>query len=149
MTVTDGSRLLAAGHPITLIDGRSVNVRFGFRGLLMLEEQFGSLGSVQNIIRTDEQGNIVGKAFDPLARLVAAGLAHEGLSYDDLLDLLDPRFLTEYMEAVGKAIEEGLPAPAASGADVGKANGRNGSPGKTSTSSGPSASAAPTTSSGG
>lgn len=143
MTVTDGSRLLAAGHPVTLIDGRSVTVRFGFRGLLMLEEHFGSLPAVQNAISSDGTG----KALEPIAHLVAAGLCAEGLSYDDLVDLLDPRQLAEYVSAVGAALEEALPAPAPENG-VGKANGRNGSPGKTSTSSGPSASAAQTMTSG-
>lgn len=150
MTVTDGSRLLAAGHPVTLIDGRSVNVRFGFRGLLMLEEHFGSLSAVQNVIETDGEGNVIGKAFEPVARLISAGLVSEGISYDQALDLLDPRHLAEYVVAVGAALTEALPAPAAAdaGVDVGKATGRNGSLGRTSTSSAPSASAAQTTTSG-
>lgn len=147
MTVTDGSRLLAAGHPITLADGRSVNVRFGFRGLLMLEEHFGSLTAVQGVIQTDDEGNVTGKAFEPVARLITAGLASEGIDYEQALDLLDPRQLAEYVIAVGAALEEALPAPP-SGADAGKATGRNGSRGKTSTSSAPSASAAPMSSSG-
>lgn len=141
MSITDGARLLAAGHPITLLDGRSANVRFGFRGLLMLEEHFGSLPAVQNAISSDGTG----KALEPIARLVSAGLAGEGLSYDELVDLLDPRCLAEYVAAVGAALEEALPAPAP---DAGKANGRNGSHGETFTSSGPFVSAAQTISSG-
>lgn len=145
MSITDADRLVAAGRPITLADGSIVRLRFGFRGLLALEESFGSLTAVEEILSQVAEGK--GKLLDPLVRLLAAGLVSEGLGFDAVADRLDIARLESYVEALVVALEEALPA-----AKVGKGATAvvptNGSLGPTSTTSPPSGSIEATTSSG-
>lgn len=137
VSVTEADRIVAAGVPIKLLDGRTVQVRYGFRGLKMLEDTFGSIAAVQGVV----QSVSTGKAFGPVADLLAAGLVAEGLSADDLLDALDPRLLPAYVDAFGAALEEAFPAPEEPD-DSGKVLSTNGSPGPPSTTPAPSDSAA-------
>lgn len=141
-TTSDADRLLAEGVPLTLTDGREVYLRYGMRALKMLEDKFGSLEVAQNALGGG------GKMIGPLMDLLSAGLAHEGISADELLDLVDPYSLEKYTELLIAAFDQAFPASSGKGGAVAKTNGTNGSSGRSSTTSARSRSAGRTTSSG-
>lgn len=101
---SDSDRLLAAGAPITLIDGREVRLRYGMRAMKNLEDELGSIEAVHEAV------NGTGKKFGPLVTVIYCGLSHEQIEQDDLFDLLDTRRLEEYSEAIGAAFHEAFPA---------------------------------------
>lgn len=147
MSVTDSDRILAAGKPLILADGRTVTLRFGLRAIKMIEDSFGSLGAIEEIFATDDNGVPKGKVVGPLVEVLAAGLSHEKLTADELLDLLDLGELNAYMAAALAAVGEALPA---SGDTPPKApdNLASVSPGASSTTPAPFVSVAATNSSG-
>lgn len=138
---TESDRVLAAGVPIELSDGRQVTLRYGNRALKLLEDRFGGLGAVQDIVSSDGTGPVIG----PLMDLLAAGLVREGLSADDLLDLTDPSDIESYVDAIARALEQAFPEK-----KVGKAGANPTGPflGQTSTTSPPVDTAAAMVSSG-
>lgn len=149
-TVTDADRIAADGVPIPLVDGTTAELRFGMRAIRHLERQFGSLDAMQEAL-PGEDGPPDG-AFEAMCAVLYAGLMHTGRSEDEVLDLLSPRMLNRYAEAIGQAFAIAFPE-----VESGNVEGEpsrpglqaNGSPGATSTGSSPSGSAVPTNSSGG
>lgn len=129
---TPARRLRATGHPITLTDGRTVQVRYGMASIVELEDRFGSLGGVQDAMNALDAG---AKVFGSMMDLLACGLLYAGLvptaagelptvgQVRQVLlahDLVDPADLTDYMEALGRAFTEAFPDP---GGAVGEAAG--------------------------
>jgi hypothetical protein len=102
MASTDSDRLLAAGKTITFADGSDHALRFAFRGLKMIEDEFGSITGISEAIQSKE--------ITTLVRLIAIGLRQENVTEDGLLDLLDSKRLVEYGAAVMAALEEALPS---------------------------------------
>lgn len=153
MTTTTGQQIAAAGAPLTLPNTHPVRVRFSFRALMQLEQQFGGLGNIQTAM--DGSGVTLG----PLLQMLAAGLLreHDGagapLTYDRLADLLDDAapadvqtFLAAAGEAVGVALVEAFPTAAKDA--VGNDQAQVAAPGLTGTTPALSSSDVPTTSSG-
>lgn len=101
---TTGQRLLAQGAPLTLTDGRMVNVRYDMRALVLIEQHFGSTTAM-----AVELSDPTGRKFTALVHALACGLTHEGLDYDALLDLLHPSQVDAYDEAMEKAWDEAFP----------------------------------------
>lgn len=99
---TDSDRLLGAGKTVVFIDGSTHTLRFGFRALKILEDDFGSVSGVGAALSNNA-------VFGTIARVMAAGLAHEHLSFDDLLDRLDPQRLADYTQSSIDALTEALP----------------------------------------
>lgn len=145
--MTTSSQLLAAGHPIGLLDGRTVHVRYTMRGLKALEDAFGSVAAVGDAISIDGTG----KQFGPLVTVIRCGLFHEGFTTDeDLLDLLDLHRLAEYGEAVSSAFAEAFPSDDApvDGRPNAEVVSLPAGPGMSGTTPPPSSSAVPTAASG-
>jgi hypothetical protein len=143
---TDSDRLLAAGaFPVTLSDGRTLNLRYTMRSLKMIEDTIGTL-DLRRGMRED------GKQVNTIVPALAAGLIHEDISLEEMWDLADPMHLAEYAPVILDAIDEAFPpAEVLDGPkkSAGKANGsRSRSRGKSGTSSRPSASGEPTKPSG-
>lgn len=146
---TAGKRLRAAGIPIVLLDGEAHVVRFDMAALVALEEQFGSLGAVQDLLTNLDEHKAV---FGPMLDLLAAGLANEGMTRQRLLseELVDAADLDAVATAVGKAFAQAFPDAAkkvASG-EAEAATPTPPAPGTTGTTSGPSPSDDATPSSG-
>lgn len=127
----DSRRVAARGAPLTLLDGRTVTVRFGMRELSELEEQFGSMHAVQDSLAT-------GKTFTSLCRVLAVAT---GIAVDDLFDLLHPAEVEAYSEVLNVALTEAFPQPPETPGNP-PAGTTPGFPGLTSTTSAPSPSAA-------
>lgn len=139
--MTTGLDLLADGSTVALTDGTTVQLRYSFRALALLEARFGSIAAVQKAI--DSTGK--GAAFGPLLQILGAGTVGPGgfephirehqdakgerrITGDivfrrrtdgaDLADLLDPGqlgdYVTAFRAALGKALEHrgNGPAPA-------------------------------------
>jgi hypothetical protein len=137
--MTTGLDLLADGSTVQLTDGTTVQLRYSFRALALLEARFGSIDAVQKAI--DVTGK--GAAFGPLIQILGAGSIGPGgfephirehqdakgerrISGDivfrrrtdgaDIADLLDPGQIGDYVEtftaALRKALEHRGKAPA-------------------------------------
>lgn len=143
------ARLARVGVPITLIDGRTVNVAYGFAGLRKIEAAHGGLQPVLEMLKGGADATI----FTALADILAAGLVHENIdgeqlsSPDVLADWLDPTQIGPYGEAIGQAFALSFPA------STGNAKGETAtetanSPGTSGTTSAPSGTDAPMMSSG-
>lgn len=103
------------------------------RAVVIIEEQFDSLGEMALQLNSP-----TGPKYTALVKTFAAGLAHEGLTYDELLDLLDPAEVDAYDAALNEAFEQAFPQVAEDPNPEGEKN----SPGQTGTSSPRSATAA-------
>lgn len=136
---TDSDRVFADGIPIVLADGTH-HLRYGMRGLKVLEDSFDGLDNLTRFLLGNAE-----RRFGPLVDALAAGLVHEGLTTDALLDLAEPQRYKEYLDAVGEALDVAFPPPTG---DAGpKEAGPSGSTGPTSTTSAPPSSVVPTMSS--
>ncbi|MEU0370641.1 hypothetical protein ABZ070_10310 [Streptomyces sp. NPDC006283] len=129
--MTTGLDLIAEGSTVTLTDGTTVQLRYAFRALALLEARFGSIAAVQAAIDSTGQG----AAFGPLLQIIGAGSVGPGgfephirehqdakgerkISGDivfrrrtdgvDLADLLDPGRLDEYVSAFSAALSKAL-----------------------------------------
>ena len=137
-TAVDAAQVLAEGRTVTLTNGQTITVRFGFRTLAAVEKEWGSVGALAGLLATGLQGQLYTTIGNVLALM-------SDLSADEVMDLLDPTQLGEYGRAIDDSLDEALPKP--KGGESGKAP-TNGSPGETSTTSEPSDSDAPMPSSG-
>lgn len=144
--IPDRERLLARGRVIFLADGSEVVVRFDFLAAVHLEEQFGSLPEFQDAINArDAAGNPAGPILTVTRKAIAAALTREGITYEDLGELLELDRRYEYLQAVIAAYNEAM----ATGDGTGKVSAaESGSRGGSSTSTRRSATAAATTTSG-
>lgn len=134
---TDADRLAADGIPITLADGIH-HLRFTMRGLKMLEDSFDGIDNVTKFLAGTNR-----RRFGPLADMLAAGLVHDGITADAVLDLAPPQRYTEYLSAAIDALDVAFPSPAEEEAEPRpKDPATNGSTGEASTTSPPSSSAA-------
>lgn len=102
MAVKDSDRILAAGVPVVLA-GREMRLRFGLRALKLLEDKFGSLQVIEQLTNGD------GKVIGPLCTIIAAGLSHEGVTEDDILDNVSPGEIQTLMDAAAVALAEAFP----------------------------------------
>lgn len=130
--MTEGTRLLAQGRPITLADGSTVHLRYGLHALALLEQEFGTLASMYRIVTAKGDDR---QAFSYLGRMLAAGLWQivdngREMSVAELviaLDAqLDPKHMPDYEDAIVLALGDAFPdapAPAAGKAKVPNATG--------------------------
>lgn len=146
MPTSESDRILAAGAPVTLADGRVLHLRYTFRALKVIEDRYGSLDGTVKAMGMDDQGRVHGRYFTTIIDMLYAGLLHTGISEDELYELADPARVEEYDEAVNVALAQALARP---GGKEGPTTGSpNGSPGQTSTTPPPSDMAEQTSSSG-
>lgn len=110
----DGTRLLAEGEPLLLLNDHKVQIRYGMRSLLELERRFGGLAAVQGSISDDGTGPMV----EPSLQLLACGLLHEHdgsgapLTVDRIAELLPPDSFQVAVQTAAKAMEQAFPTPA-------------------------------------
>ena len=101
--VPDSTTIAAPGHPIALIDGATVHLRYSMASLRMIEDLFGSLVGVQDRLQeasealqvtvpegaTEQQAAAArreqakGKVFTILSDAIAAGLLHVRVVHPD------------------------------------------------------------------
>lgn len=134
MTTTDSDRLLADGIPVTLADGVH-HLRFTMRGLKVLEDRFDGIDNV-----TEFLAGKASRRFGPLTDMLAAALAHEGMTHDAVEEAADPARYNEYLSALVDALDVAFPA--ARNDSSPKAEAPTGSNGAASTTSQPSGSVA-------
>ncbi|MEV5659795.1 hypothetical protein [Streptomyces flaveolus] len=131
--MTAGLDLLGGGGAIDLTDGTSVQLRYSFRALALLEARYGSVEAVQHAI--DKTGK--GAAFGPIIQLIGAGCLGPG-GYEphyrehqdtkgerritgdivfrrrtdgaDIADLLHPGRIDQYVECFYAAFHKALAA---------------------------------------
>lgn len=133
------NKLLARGSKLTLTDGRVVHARFGMRELADLEDKFGSIVASQEALES-------GKTFKSTVEILAIAVAHEGITLNDLWDLLEPARFADYFEVIGAAMGEAFPSQ--DGPGNSEAGATTGSPSDTGSTSPSSSSAGPNKSSG-
>ena len=139
ITVSDAERLRAAGHTVTLAD-QQVPLVYDFNAMLLLEKEWGSLPAISERLLWPADGLLAS-----VQSFLAAGLAHLGITAEQVRQTILLGELKNYQHAVQSAIAEAFPT------SEGKAEGgeTTGSTGTGSTTSPPSDTAEPTASSGG
>lgn len=91
---------------IDLGDGKPRHLRYSLGSMRRLKKKFGSMMSAETLATLDE---------DKLADLLYEGLVEkEGLSVDDMADLIDARRLKELVEGFSQAFSGSLPEKNAS-----------------------------------
>lgn len=107
----------AEGAAIRLLDGRTLDLKYGMRSLIALEDRFGSTAAVVRAFDAEGAQRPIGMVVD----MIACGLRHHEISEDELVELLDPKRLAEYGEAAVTALNAALghDAGAAASSDVG------------------------------
>jgi hypothetical protein len=145
MPATDSDRILAPGVPVTLIDGRTVTLRYGMRAMKAIEDRWGSVGEAMLLLHGVLQGTTP-KSIGTVVAFLADGLIHEGLSEDALLDLTEFGAMARYIDSIADALDEALPTPSPGKAEDGETPAA--SPGATTTTSSPSPSGGTTNGSG-
>jgi hypothetical protein len=134
MTASESDRILAPGVLLKLATGREVTLRFSLRSLKILEDRFGSVASMttelNGIIPRNGIAPSNGKIIGTVVPVLAAGLAGEGITEDELLDgpLLEWSELRgAYFDAIAEALDQAFPPPTPSpGKDAEVATASNG-----------------------
>ena len=149
---TDADRLAADGIPLRVGD-RTVGLRFTMRSMKVLEQSYGSLSGVNKVLQpllaADEDGVPLAPCpYTTLLPLLAAGLLHEGLDEDALGDGLSPAQFAEARSALVDAINVSFPEPSGKAPEGDQDEPPPASPGASTSTSPPSATAELVSSSG-
>ena len=126
--------LLSLGQPVTLANGEVRRLRFGMKELVQLERRFDSLQKFMDSLRE--------RPFGTLAAVFAI-VFH--VTEDEAMELVDPKRLNAYFDAISGEIVASVGEPSEGEA---KAPETAQSPGSASTTSGSSSSASAPSSSG-
>ena len=97
--------IAALGREITLEDGRTTTIRYGFSSMAILEKEYGSLTGLFSELEKAEKGAI----FSVLGFVIWAGTKRK-LPLEAFLDMLDMNRIEEYSVAVEGALTEALGA---------------------------------------
>lgn len=149
--MTDADRIAAEGVPIPTTRGE-LRLVYGMRALRAMEDKYGSVVALQEamqaLLETFTKGDGKAAAFGPMCDIIAPGLLHLGYTLDQAEDMLLPRAVKEYAEAMQLAMQQAFPEDAPGPADLaGQGNAAAqvtvppGSPGPTGTTSPPAATA--------
>lgn len=147
---SDADRIAAEGVPIPTTKGE-LRLVYGMRALRAMEDRYGSVAGLQEAMQelhdrfTKGDGKVA--AFGPVCDLIAPGLLHLGYTEDQATDLLLPRHVAKYAEAMAAAMREAFPeeTPAPGGIPNPPAQASESrSPGPSGTTSQPAATAAAT-----
>lgn len=112
MSASDSDRLLAAGVPLTLADGKPRTLRFTMRSLKAFEDHFGSVGAATDALNTVSASPRDTKLVSTLVPVLAIGL--EDVTEDDLYDgnlLALNDMMDVYFPAISAALDQAFPAP--------------------------------------
>lgn len=109
---SDADRIAAEGVPIPTTKGE-LRLVYGMRALRSMEDRYGSVAGLQEAMQelhdkfTKGDGKVA--AFGPVCDLIAPGLLHLGYTEDQATDLLLPRHVGRYAEAMAAAMREAFP----------------------------------------
>lgn len=95
------SEILAPGRSITLVNGNTITIRYGFNALGILEDEFGSVDGLFKALADGAKGRL----FKSLAVALWAGTSRQ-LTKEAFADLLDPTQLAAYSEAMNGALAQ-------------------------------------------
>jgi hypothetical protein len=137
---TEAQRVLALGAHVEL-GGERLRLVFDYPALEQIEEEFGGLHGFTEALDDGYRGRML----KMIRVALTAGLSHTGMPPEVVLECLqppiEPERLNEYHAAIVGAWQEAIPPrKGREGKDDGETSG---SPGRSTTTSPPSASAAP------
>lgn len=105
-----GTELLNEGTPIPVKGGGTVNMLFDMYALVKLEEEFGGLNALKDLIPSSDDGEDVeleAGMFTNLMKLFHLGLLHLGWDFETACHALLPQHLQVYLNALGKELNFG------------------------------------------
>jgi hypothetical protein len=143
--------IAARGQKITLLDGSTPTLVYGFSSIMRLEEEFGSVSAALEAV-TGPDGE--SPSLIAVAKVMCAGLEHESTDngllsdLDTLRHLLDSTEIEAYSEAIGAAFSAAFPQAAPEDGEGSEADPTTASRGPSGTTSAPSSSDAQSGSSG-
>lgn len=97
--------ITAPGREITLEDGRTTTIRYGFSSMAILEKEYGSLTGLFAELEKADKGAI----FSVLGFILWAGTKRK-MPLEAFLDMLDMKRVEDYSAAVEGALTEALGA---------------------------------------
>lgn len=122
----EARRLRAEGVKVQTIDGQELRLMFDMDALVIIEEEFGSLGAMQDALNEMGREQLTGKLFKPFLKILRAALAHDPSAANARFD---PALTGEYLAAVMRAMNVAFP-------DTGKDAGATGETNPTTDTSG-------------
>jgi hypothetical protein len=143
--------IAARGQKITLLDGSTPTLVYGFSSIMRLEEEFGSVSAALEAV-TGADGE--SPSLTAVAKVMCAGLEHETTESGLLSDLNTLRYLLDsteiegYSEAIGAAFSAAFPQSTDADGEENEADPTAASRGLSGSTSAPSSSDALTPSSG-
>lgn len=144
MSVTEAQRLRGKRVPVTTEDGRIIELFYDLEALAEIEDEFGSLGGLQDVFGSQEEGQPMDRKFiRPLLKLIKIGLNWNP-------EYTGARFAMSDLQALFAAMNEAMAIamPESDNSEPDPKGSTSSSNGIASTTSAPSASAVATTSSG-
>lgn len=116
--VLEGSQLLNEGTKIRLLDGREVDFKFTMVSLVSYEKKFGSfIGGFESLEGKEGEEAENPKMFTLVAQFLFVGLTHLGLTFEEVVALLDLKEFQSYMSAIVEQIQQAFPKQKAGDAD--------------------------------
>jgi hypothetical protein len=98
--------LRAQGVPVTLLDGREVRLVFDLDAIAQIEDDFGSLGGMQDALERIEKQGASAQFFRPVLKMMRAALLHDESAADAMFDTA---LIGDYYRAVMKATQLAFP----------------------------------------
>lgn len=105
-----GTELLNEGTPIPVKGGGTVNMLFDMYALVKLEEEFGGLEALKDLLPSSKDGKeaeLKPGMFLNLMKLFHLGLLHLGWDFETACHALLPQHLQVYSNALGKELNFG------------------------------------------
>jgi hypothetical protein len=100
------NEIAGAGRQVTLDNGETIVVRYGFKALKAIEDGYGSIDALLSVLRE----GVSGKMFGAIGLAIWAG-TNRKVPLEDFYDLLSVTELANYATIFGEAIQEALGAP--------------------------------------
>ncbi len=116
MTFSEADRLANRAPTIALLDGRKLELHYGYGGIRRIENEFGSITAFQEILN----GGQSTKFFDAVLRGLACGLWRQNISAETLEEQLDSADIEAHAEALGQALVLSFPRQAQTTNDEGE-----------------------------
>lgn len=85
----EARRLKVIGVPIIAMDGREFRIIYDMDGIAQLEEDFGSLGAMQDTLNEMMRDQESAKFVKPMTKMIRAGLMHDETARGVMLDMED------------------------------------------------------------
>lgn len=100
----EAAQAVARGRLITLVDGRQVRVVFTLYSLAVIEDDFGSIDAIDQVLREGTKGKLI----RTLGKLLSTSIQGETFTEDEILKQIALEDVGEVFVQVQEAMREGF-----------------------------------------